>query len=95
MPKSAALPQIRVDSQLRRSVEAALVGEETLSGFVETAVRRALELRHVQAEFAARGQAASEHFARTGHSHTTEAVLDELRQMTQRRRAQLEPKTAS
>ena len=92
MQKSAVLPQVRVAPELRQNVEAALVAGETLSDFVESAVRRALDYRTLQTQFAAQGQAASEHFARTGQSFTTEEVLGDLRQMTQRRRAELKGK---
>jgi Arc/MetJ-type ribon-helix-helix transcriptional regulator len=94
MSKTAVLPQVRVAPELRQSVEAALTHGETLSDFVESAVRRALDYRTLQTEFAARGQAASEHFARTGESFSTEEVLGELRQMTKRRRAELEDQPA-
>jgi uncharacterized protein (DUF1778 family) len=90
MPKSASLPQVRVDPILREQVEAAaLANGETISDFVESAVRRALDHRALQAEFFARGQVASEHFVQSGISHSTEDVMQELRQMTAKRRSQL------
>ncbi len=92
MPKTAVLPQVRVAPELRESVEAVLTNGETLSDFVVSAVRRALVYRTLQTEFAARGQVASEQFARTGQSFSTEALLGELRQKTQRRRAELKGK---
>jgi hypothetical protein len=94
MPKSALLPQVRVAPELRQNVEAVLAEGETLSDFVESAVRRALDYRTVQADFAARGQAASAHFARTGQSFSTQEVLCDLRQMSANRRAELKGKPA-
>lgn len=92
MPKTALLPQVRVAPELRQNVEAVLAEGETLSDFVETAVRRALDYRTLQTEFAARAQAASEEFARTGQSFSTKEVLGELRQMTESRRAEFRDK---
>jgi Arc/MetJ-type ribon-helix-helix transcriptional regulator len=75
---------------LREQVEAAaLANGETISDFVESAVRRALDHRALQAEFYARGQAASAHFEQSGVSHSTDDVMQELRQMTAKRRHQL------
>jgi Arc/MetJ-type ribon-helix-helix transcriptional regulator len=89
MPKTAVLPQVRVAPELRDDLQAALADGETLSDFVEAAVRRALDYRTMQTAFAARGNTASDHFAMTGEKYTTEQVTDELRAMTQRRRADL------
>lgn len=53
--KSASLPSIRVQPALREQVQAALQEHETLTEFVETAVRQAVQQRRQQAEFIARG----------------------------------------
>ena len=88
--KSAVIPQVRVEPELRAELEAALHQGETLSEFVETSVRNAVAFRRAQAHFHARGQAAWEEFQRTGMSYSVDEVLDTLRQKTAARRAELE-----
>jgi len=56
--KTALLPATRVDSTLRRELEASLEEGETLSAFIEASVRRQLALRESQRAFVARGLAA-------------------------------------
>ena len=90
--KTAALPSIPVDAGLLAELEAALVEGESLASFVESSVRKAVEYRRVQADFHARGEAAREEYQRTGVSYSVDEVLDTLRQMTARRRAELEAK---
>ena len=55
--KTATLPSIRVEPQLRSELESVLKETETLSEFVENAVRESLNKRRNQAEFRARGLA--------------------------------------
>jgi hypothetical protein len=62
--KTATLPSIRVEPQLRTELESVLKDSETLSEFVENAVRESLNKRRNQAEFMARGLA-SLHNARS------------------------------
>jgi Arc/MetJ-type ribon-helix-helix transcriptional regulator len=88
--KSAVIPQVRVEPELRAELEAALHQGETLSEFVEASVRSAVEFRRVQANFHARGQVAWDEYQRTGLSHSVDEVLDTLRQKTAARRAELE-----
>lgn len=87
--RSAVLPQVRVEPELRAELEAALRPGETLSGFVEASVRVALEYRGVQDEFHARGDAAWRVYQRAGVSHAAEELMAELRTMTAVRRRQL------
>lgn len=53
--KSATIPSVRVEPAFRAQVEAVLAEGETLSEFVETAVRAGVERRRASAEFIARG----------------------------------------
>lgn len=76
--KSASLPSVRVEPQLRREVESVLQEGETLSEFVEDSVRQALARRSQQAEFIRRGLdslAAARHGAGLVDA---EAVLEKL-----------------
>lgn len=78
--KSAILPSVRVDPAFRASVESILNAGETLSGFVENAVRQTVLQRQNQAEFVARGLSSLENAKRTGEYVDVENVLDKLGQ---------------
>jgi hypothetical protein len=87
--KSAVLPQVRVEPELRAELESVLRQGETLSEFVETSVRNAVEYRRVQNDFHARGEAAWADFQRTGASLSTADVVGELRARVDARRQHL------
>ncbi len=87
--KTAILPQVRVDPELRAQAESSLRPGETLSDFVESSVRRAVDYRAVQREFEARSQASLEQYLATGESYSTDQVLEELRTRTAARRKAL------
>ena len=87
--KSAVIPQVRVEPELRVELESVLREGESLSEFVETSVRNAVEFRRVQMRFHERGQAALEHHQRTGISHPAEEVLARLQDKVDTRRKQL------
>lgn len=53
--KTAALPSIRVEPELREEAEAVLRDGETLSAFMEESVRSSIRRRAMQKEFLARG----------------------------------------
>ncbi len=55
MMKSATIPAIRVEPELRTEVEALLGEHETVSEFVEASVRASVLRRREQAEFVSRG----------------------------------------
>lgn len=55
--KAAVLPSVRVEPELRDEVERLLGNGESLSQFVESAVRALVSQRKNQAEFVARGLA--------------------------------------
>jgi hypothetical protein len=66
--KTAVIPQIRVEPELRAELESVLRQGETLTEFVETTVRSAIAFRRVQTAFHARAQEASEAYSKiTGH----------------------------
>ena len=87
--KSAVIPQVRVEPELRAELEAVLQQGETLSEFVEASVRNAVEFRRAQRRFHERGQAASEHYQRTGMSVPADEVLAKLQAKLNARRKQL------
>jgi Arc/MetJ-type ribon-helix-helix transcriptional regulator len=76
--KTATIPSVRVEPQLRAEMEAVLADGETLSEFVEASVRATVERRRVQAEFIARGLRSRDAAHRTGDYADPDAVLDGL-----------------
>lgn len=78
--KSAILPSIRVEPAFRASVESILNAGETLSGFVENAVRQTVMQRQNQAEFVARGLMSLENAKLSGEYVEVEPVLNKLAQ---------------
>jgi len=89
--KTAVIPQVRVEPELRTELESVLRQGETLSEFVEASVRSAVEFRRVQNDFHARGEAAWAQFQRTGASFSTDEVMTELQAKVEARRQQLRP----
>ena len=87
--KSAVIPQVRVEPELRAELEAVLQEGETLSEFVEASVRSAVEFRRVQTRFHARGQAGWEHYQDTGESLSAAEVLAKLQAKLDAKRKQL------
>lgn len=76
--KSASLPSLRVDPELREAAESVLAEGESLSSFIEGAVRETIERRRVRTEFIARGLASRDEAKRTGVYISADAVLAEL-----------------
>jgi hypothetical protein len=87
--KSAVIPQIRVEAELRAELESVLNHGETLTDFVEATVRNAIAFRRVQTAFHERAQAASQEYHRTGVSIPVETVLDKLQAKLDAKRKQL------
>jgi len=77
--KTATIPSLRVDPELRASAKSVLKKGETLSAFVESSVRAQIHSRQTQAEFIARGMASLENAKRTGLFHSSEDVLAMLK----------------
>jgi predicted transcriptional regulator len=76
--KTATIPSLRVDPELRQAAEALLKEGETLSGFVEEAVRRNVEYRRTQQDFIERGLAGRQAARESGEYVAASAVLDKL-----------------
>lgn len=79
--KTATLPSLRVEPELRKSAEAVLKKGESLSSFMEQSLRDEVNRRRVQAEFIARGLAARAEAKRTGVYYTVDEVMGSLRQI--------------
>ncbi|WP_421871774.1 YlcI/YnfO family protein [Pararhizobium sp.] len=86
--KTATLPSLRVDPELRAAAEGVLEKGETLSAFVEHAVKAQVHFRKTQAEFIARGLASREEAKRTGIYYSADEVLGELKGMLETKRAE-------
>ena len=76
--KNATLPALRVDPSLREELESLLEEGETLSGFMEEAVRTGIEQRRNRQAFIARGLASRERAREADDYHAAESVLREL-----------------
>lgn len=79
--KTATIPSLRVDPELRQAAESVLQAGETLSGFVEQSLRANIERRRLQQEFVARGFASREQARLTGEYYPAEDVQRELEAM--------------
>lgn len=76
--KTAAIPSVRVEPELRAEVESLLGERETVSEFVEASVRAAVQRRRNQAEFVARGMRSLDDARRTGEYVEADAVVQGL-----------------
>jgi hypothetical protein len=93
--KTATIPSVRVEPEFRAEVESVLAEGESLSAFVETAVRASVERRRVQAEFIARGLRSRDDARRTGDYDNADDVVAGLQRKLDIARARLSqsPKT--
>ncbi len=76
--KTATMPALRVQPELRKAAEEILRPGETLSAFVEDSLRRNVEFRRTQQEFIARGLASRDAAKKSGVYFSSEEVLAEL-----------------
>lgn len=86
--KAASLPSLRVDPELRAAAEDVLEEGETLSAFVESAVKRQINFRRTRAEFITRGLASLEEAKQTGIYYGAGEVLGELNDMLEKKRGE-------
>lgn len=89
--KTATIPSLRVDPELRRSVESVLLEGETISGFVEQAIRATIAHRQAEHEFIARGLEARDNGRRTGNYVDAVDVVRRLEGMLDRARSGAKP----
>jgi predicted transcriptional regulator len=76
--KTATIPSLRVDPGLRQAAEDVLEEGETLSSFVELALRTQVQARQQQDAFIARGLAARHRARQTGRHVAADTVLSAL-----------------
>src|ERR1035441_8698690 len=76
--KTASIPSVRVEPELRAEVESLLGEGETLSEFVEASVRASVSRRRNQAEFVTRGLRSLADARRTGDYVDAGAVVQKL-----------------
>ncbi|MEI7456871.1 MAG: YlcI/YnfO family protein [Nitrosomonadales bacterium] len=76
--KTATMPALRVEPELRLAAENILRPGETLSAFVEDSLRRNVEYRRTQKEFIARGLASRDAAKVSGVYFSSKEVLHEL-----------------
>ena len=79
--KTATIPSIRVDPELRQAAENVLQKGESLTSFVVQSLQAGIERRRLQQEFIDRGLAAREEARQTGEYFMAEDVLQELDNM--------------
>lgn len=82
--KSASIPSLRVTPELRQAAERVLHEGETLSAFLEEALRQRIIFRHSQQAFLARGLTARDQALQDGRYHNTEEVMSSLRGVLER-----------
>lgn len=87
--KTATLPSLRVEPQLRLDVESVLAPGETLSKLMEVAIEELVHRRRAQSEFVARGLRSAEQARAHNTYHAAETVHAELKQRLQAKRAQV------
>lgn len=76
--KTATMPALRVEPELRQAAEEILRPGETLSAFVEDSLRRNVAFRRTQQEFIARGLASRDEAKKSGVYFSADEVLAEL-----------------
>jgi predicted transcriptional regulator len=85
--KTATIPSIRVEPELRGEVESLLDEGETLSQFVEASVRAAVQRRRHQADFVARGLRSLQEARLSGDTVDADAVVEGLQRKLDAARA--------
>jgi predicted transcriptional regulator len=86
--KTASLPSVRIEPELRQKAEDFLREGETLSAFVEQAVRDTIRSREIHQQFLDRGIAARDEARAAGDYYTADDVMAELADMLAEARTQ-------
>jgi predicted transcriptional regulator len=85
--KTATIPSLRVDPDLRQAAEEVLQEGESLSSFVEQSIRESVERRQARREFIARGLASRNEARETGAYVGSDVVIRRLEKMLARAKA--------
>jgi len=89
--KTATIPSLRVDPELRQAAEELLRDGESLSGFVEQSLREGIERRRLHDEFMARGLQSRDNAQLTGRYVSADAVINRLETMLSGAKAAKKP----
>lgn len=76
--KTATFPAVRVEPELREAAESVLSDGESLSAFVEQAIRANIERRRLRSDFIARGLASRDSARQSGQYVPADDVLSTL-----------------
>jgi hypothetical protein len=76
--KSAVIPAVRVNAEVRQAAESVLYDHESLSAFIAQSVELNIARRKAQDEFISRGLASRDKARATGVYHSADSVLSEL-----------------
>lgn len=79
--KTTTIPSLRVTPEFRHDAESVLREGESLSAFVETALREQIEHRRVQKEFIARGLASRKAAKASGQYASKDDVMNSLKNL--------------
>lgn len=82
--KTATIPSLRVEPELRAAAEEVLEAGETLSSFVEQSIREGVQRRRAQREFIARGLKSRNAARRSQDYVSANDVLGSLDSMLQK-----------
>src|SRR5689334_23070146 len=78
MRRTATFPSLRVEPELRKAAEGLLRPGETLSAFLEAAVRETVDRRQAHDAFLERGFKSRERARRTGNYLSSDEVFSRL-----------------
>lgn len=87
--KTATLPAVRVQPEMRALAESVLNEGESLSMFIEDSLKKQIAFRQSERDFIARGMASAARAKETGIYYSGESVLAELREMLNRKKQTL------
>lgn len=90
--KTATIPSVRVEPEFRDEVERVLGKDESLSQFVEAAVRASVRQRMDQAEFVARGMSSLASARKSGEYFDAGEVMRRLRAKLDSARTRQDPR---
>jgi hypothetical protein len=85
--KTATIPSVRVEPEIREQIEHVLAENESLSQFVEAAVLASVRYRAARAEFIARGLQSLEGAKDSGEYFDASEVIDRLQKKLNHARA--------